>query len=154
MWFKAHRLDMDYGVTLAEPAFELPTIGHRVFEEFYKTLKPRFSITLADMKSSAASTYEDFLYVIELFGGNGTLSIGAQGMSVAIRGLTRDEDLKLSNDCFTLCENALQNVLPKSGLKFRKLGISSWSVCEGGAEAVAPHCQSPFPQSPYAGSVS
>ena len=130
-----HRLDIDYGVTLAEPAFELPTIGHKVFAEFYKALNPRFSTGLADLKVSQASTYEDFSYVIDVFGESGTLRIGAQGLSAAFRRLSSEEHLKLISDCIALSEEALRTILPESRLKGRKFGVQTWLKCEGGAEA-------------------
>lgn len=135
MWFRMHRFDIDYGVTFAEPAFELPNIGHRVFEEFYKTLNPRFPASLADLKVSQASTYEDFSYLIDVFGGSGNLRIGVQGLSATFRGLSSEENLKLISDCIALCEEALWTILPESRLKNRKFNILSWLKCEGGTEA-------------------
>lgn len=136
MWFRMHRLDIDYGVTLAEPVFELSTMGHKVFAEFYRALNPRFPTSLADLKVSQASTYEDFSYVIDVFGENGTLRIGAQGLSAAFRRLSSEEHLKLISDCIALSEEALRTILPESRLKDRKFNVLSWLKCEGGAEAV------------------
>ena len=136
MWFSTHRLDIGYGLTLAEPAFELPTIGQKVFETFYKTLSPRFSINLSDLQTTAAKTYEDFSYVINLFGGSGTLNIKTQGLSATFERLSSAEHLKLVSDCVTLCEEALWTVLPDAELKSRKFTVLSWLKCEGGAQAV------------------
>ena len=136
MRFTTHRLDIGYGLTLAEPAFELPTIGHRVFETFYKTLSPRFSVSLSDLQSNPARTYEDFSYTINLLGGSGTLKIKTQGLAASFERLSSDEHLKLISDCVALCEEALWTVLPDSGLKSRQFTVVSWLKCEGGAQAV------------------
>ena len=135
MRFTTHRLDIGYGLTLAEPAFELATIGHRVFETFYKTLSPRFSVSLSDLQSNPARTYEDFSYTINLLGGSGTLNIKTQGLTAGFERLSSDEHLKLISDCVALCEEALWTVLPNSGLKSRQFTVLSWLKCEGGAQA-------------------
>ena len=136
MWFTTHRLDIGYGLTLAEPAFELATIGHRVFETFYKILSPRFPVNLSDLQSTPARTYEDFSYTINLFGGSGTLNIRTQGLAAGFERLSSNEHLKLISDCVALCEEALWTVLPDSELKSRQFTVLSWLKCEGGTRAV------------------
>ncbi len=136
MWYSTHRLDIGYGLTLAEPAFELPTIGQKIFETFYKALNPRFSINLSDLQTTAARTYEDFSYVINLFGGSGTLTVKTQELSATFERLSTREHLKLVSDCVALSEEALWTVLPDAKLKGRKFTVLSWLKCEGGAQAV------------------
>ena len=136
MWFKRNRLDLAYKAIFAEPVFELVTVPGRVFEAFYKTLNPRFSTSMSDLRSVGGGSYADVSYRVNLFGGNGTLTITAEGLLAAFQGLRTTSDLETVLDCVVLSDQALHAAFPETPIKSRLYTALSWLECEGGPEAV------------------
>ena len=89
---RLRRIDLDYSIEFAQPAFLLLTSKYAVAEALATSLAPLYGINSGDVRVVESSSLDDIEIKIDLFNRNGQFSFGANSLRIKFKNITSKGD--------------------------------------------------------------
>ena len=107
-------IEMTQEADFSDPLFDLPGRNTEVLKALHRSIHPRFPLRSSDMQALGGNTLSDVSVRLTMFEGHGTISVTAETFSGYFRGLKRDEDIGVCNECITLASQGLASAMPEN----------------------------------------
>ena len=107
-------IEMTQEADFSDPLFDLPGRNTEVLKALHRSIHPRFPLRSSDMQALGGNTLSDVSVRLTMFEGHGTISVTAEKFSGYFRGLKRDEDIGVCNECITLASQGLASAMPEN----------------------------------------
>ena len=110
-------MDTTYEAEFSVPLFDLPGRNTEVLRSLHQLIHPRFSLRTTDLHAFSGNALSDIRVRVTMLGGNGTIEVTAEKLTISIGGMGSDKYLAIGSECFALAEQALKSALPKAEIK-------------------------------------
>ncbi len=110
------RADATYEVHFASPAFDLPGRPADVLGSFYRTLTPRFPLSLADLRASEGTSMDSVSAEVSIFNGDAVIEVTLAKCAIKLRQLRSHDASVLCTDIVVLSCDALKKAFPKTSV--------------------------------------
>ena len=120
-------IEMTQEADFSDPLFDLPGRNAEVLKALHRFIHPRFPLRSSDMQALGGNTLSDVSVRLTMFEGHGTISVTAEKFSGYFRGLKRDEDIGVCNECITLASQGLASAMPENRVSAVATQAISWA---------------------------
>ena len=107
-------IEMTQEADFSSPLFDLPERNTELLKALHRFIHPRFPLRSSDMQALGGNTLSDRSVHLTMLEGHGTISVTTEKFSGYFRGLTRDEDIGVCNECITLAGQGLASAMPEN----------------------------------------
>ena len=107
-------MEMTQEADFSDPLFDLSGRNTEVLKALHRFIHPRFPLRSSDMQALGGNTLSDVRVLLTMFEGHGTISVTAEKFSGHFKGLRRDEDIGVCNECITLASQGLESAMPEN----------------------------------------
>ena len=106
-------MDMAYEMEFSVPLFDLPVRNAELLGSLHRFIHPRFSLRMTDLHAFGGNALSDVSVRVTMFGGNGTIEVTAERLSVRFNILRNEQDIAICNECCALAGQALKRAFPE-----------------------------------------
>ncbi len=106
-------MEMTYEAEFSVPLFDLPGRTTELMRALHQFIHPRFPLRTTDLQVSGGNALSDVCVRVTMFGGNGTIEVTVEKLSMRFNGLRSEQDLAICNECFALVVQALKGAFPQ-----------------------------------------
>ncbi len=107
-------MELAYEAEFSSPLFDLPGRNTELLKSLHQSIHPRFLLRTRDLHVFGGTSLSDVCVRVTMFGGNGTIEVTAEKLSVSFNGLRGEQDTAICNECLILVEQALKKALPEA----------------------------------------
>ncbi len=105
-------MEMVYEAGFSAPLFDLPGRNTELMRSLYQLIHPRFQLRIADLHAFGGNALSDVCVRVTMFGGNGTIEVTAERLSIRFNALKSQHQTVICSECIALAEHALKEALP------------------------------------------
>ncbi len=109
-------MEMRYESEFSVPLFDLPGHNTELLRTLHQYIHPRFPLRATDLHTFGGNALSDVCVRVTMFGGNGSIEVTAEKLSICFNNLISEQDLAICNECFALVEQSLKIALPEFGI--------------------------------------
>ena len=107
-------MELVYEAEFSVPLFDLPGRNTELLKSLHQSIHPRFPLRTRDLHVFGGTALSDVCVRVVMFGGNGTIEVTAERLSMSFNGLRGEQDIAICNECLALVEQALKRALPEA----------------------------------------
>ncbi len=107
-------MELTYEAEFSSPLFDLPGRNTELLKALHQLIHPRFPLRTADMHALGGSALSEVRVRVTMFGGNGTIEVTPEKLSIRFNGLGSEQNLAICNECLALAEQGLKRALPET----------------------------------------
>lgn len=106
-------MEMSYEAEFSVPLFDLPGRNTELLKSLHRFIHPRFPLRATDLHAFGGNALSDVRIRVTMFGGNGTIEVTAEKLSIRFNNLRSEQDVNICNECIAMAEQALRSALPE-----------------------------------------
>ncbi len=107
-------IELSLEADFSEPLFDLPGRSTEVLKALHHAIHPRFPLRSSDMQALGGTMLSDVSVHLAMFERHGAISVTTEKFSGSFRGLVRDEDIEVCNECILLASQGLASAMPEN----------------------------------------